>query len=252
MLQAISYAGMISQWEPEDFLQLLDDDQQETLLEFLEVDREDINRQQRIILIAEAYDYALLIGAEWLSEQYGVDIICCRIAVAKDPATNSEYLVCSNVYPAPELAKEAVSRGRKRIGPSKVKWQDWENALSGITNNAVVSYFKQELETSRESYLRKRILRYRSDGKRRWFMAARNKNAYVWQQGRFEGDIEFWQHGLSTPDDVKPVKSGECLRLFLNTADDFQFFHDAATEKLQSSEWIAGSPEEEMEEAEAE
>ena len=29
MLQAISYAGMISQWEPDDFLQLLDDDQQE-------------------------------------------------------------------------------------------------------------------------------------------------------------------------------------------------------------------------------
>src|SRR6056297_383218 len=60
MLQAISYAGMISQWEPDDFLQLLDDDQQEALAEFLEVDREGINRQQRIILIAEGYDYALL------------------------------------------------------------------------------------------------------------------------------------------------------------------------------------------------
>ena len=46
----------------------------DALIEFLEVDKEDINRQQRIILIAEAYDYALLIGAEWLSEQYGVDI----------------------------------------------------------------------------------------------------------------------------------------------------------------------------------
>jgi len=115
MLQAISYAGMMSQWEPDDFLQLLDDDQQEALLDFLDVDREDINRQQRIILIAEAYDYALLISAEWLSEQYGVGIICCRIAVAKDSSTNSEYLVFSNVYPAPELAKEAVSRGHKRV-----------------------------------------------------------------------------------------------------------------------------------------
>ena len=35
MLQAISYAGMISQWEPDDFLQLLNDDQQEALAEFL-------------------------------------------------------------------------------------------------------------------------------------------------------------------------------------------------------------------------
>jgi len=112
MLQAISYAGMMAQWRAEDLLLLLGEAQQEALLDFLEVDRDDINRQQRIILVAEAYDYALLIGAEWLSEQFGVSIVCCRIAVAKDSTTNSEYLVCSNVYPAPELAKEAISRGR--------------------------------------------------------------------------------------------------------------------------------------------
>jgi len=251
MLQAISYAGMISQWKPDDCLELLNDDKHERLSDFLEVDREDINRQQRIILVAEAYDYALLIGAEWLSEQYGVDITCCRIAVAKDSATNSEYLVCSNVFPAPELAKEAVSRGRKRTGTSKVKWPDWEAALSGITNDAVVSYFKHEIATSRESYLLKRYLRYRVAGKRRWFVSARKKNAYVWQEGRFEGDVEFWKHGLCESD-VKPVKNGECLRFFLNTGEDFQFFHDAATEKLQSSEWLGGLPEEELEEAEQE
>ena len=185
----------------------------------MEVDRDDINRQQRIILIAEGYDYALLIAAEWLSEQYGVDITCCRIAVAKDSATDSEYLVCSNVYPAPELAKESVSRGRKHGGTSKVKWPDWKAALAGVTNPAVTSYFEQESAADRESYLRKRILRYRLGGKRRWFMAARNKNAYVWQQGRFEGDIDFWKKGLSDPEVVKPVKDGQCLRLFLDTAD---------------------------------
>lgn len=248
MLQAISYAGMISQWGADDVLQLLDNDQQEALSDFLEVDRGDINRQQRIILIAEAYDYALLIGAEWLSEQYGVDIICCRIALATDAATGSEYLVCSNIYPAPELAKVAVSRGRNRAGTSDAKWSDWDAALSAITNTAVTSYFKQEIAANRESYLRKRILRYRVAGKRRWFLAARNKNAYVWQEGRFEGDIEFWRQRLSKSDDVEPVKRGECLRLFLNTADDFQSFHDAATEKLQSSEWLDVAPEEELEE----
>lgn len=252
MLQAISYTAMLSQWDPNDCLQLLGDDQQETLLDFLEVDREEINRQQRIILVAEAYDYALLIGAEWLSEQYGVDITCCRIAVAKDSATNTEYLVCSNVFPAPELVKEAVSRGRKRTGMSKIKWPDWETALSVVVNNAVAAYFKQEIAASRESYLRKRILRYRVAGKRRWFVAARRKNAYVWQHGRFEGDVEFWKQGLSESDDVKPVKNGECLRLFLNTGEDFQFFHDAATRKLQTSEWLGGLPEEELEEAEQE
>lgn len=250
MLQAISYAGMISQWEPVDLLKLLTDDQQEALSEFLEVDREDINREQRIVLIAEAYDYALLIGAEWLSEKYGVDITCCRIAVAKDSATNSEYLVCSNVYPAPELAKEAVSRGRKHTGTPKAQWPDWKVALAGVSNPAVSKYFQQEISADRESYLQKRILRYRVGGKRRWFLAARNKNAYVWQQGRFAGDIEFWKKGMSDPEVVRPVKDGQCLRLFLDSAGDFQFFHDSATQQLQSVEWLGGVPDEELDEAE--
>jgi len=51
---------------------------------------------------------------------------------------------------------------------------------------------------------------------------------------------------VSDSDSVKPVKNEECLRLFLNTADDFQNFHDAATETLQSTEWLSGSPEEEL------
>ena len=216
------------------------------------MDRENINRQQRIILVAEAYDYALLIGAEWLSEQYGLDITCCRIAVAKDSATNTEYLVCSNVFPAPELVKEAVSRGRKRTGTSKIKWPDWETALSAVANNAVASYFKQESAASRESYLRKRILRYRVAGKRRWSVTARKKKAYAWQHGRFDGDVEFWKQGVSESDGVEPVKNGECLRFFLNTEEDLQFFHDAATRKLQTSEWLGGIPEEELEEAEQE
>src|SRR6056297_2125721 len=89
MLQAISYAGMVSQWGPEDFARILDERQRDGLAEFLEVDFDDLNKQQRVILVAEAYDYALLVSAEWLNQQHGVDITCCRIAVAKDPATGA-------------------------------------------------------------------------------------------------------------------------------------------------------------------
>jgi hypothetical protein len=251
MLQAISYAGMISQWEPEDFLQLLDDQQQEALSEFLEVERDNINRHQRILLIAEGYDYALLIGAEWLSEQYGVDITCCRVALAKDSYTDSEYLFCSNIYPAPELAREAVSRGRKHGVTSKATWPDWNTALAGISNTAVASYFEQELASNRESYLPKRTLRFRVSGRRRWNVDARNKNAYAWQIGRFDGDIDFWRKGLSKPEGVKPVKDGECLRFFLETDGDLEYFHDAATHRLQKTAWQGVADDDEMEDAEA-
>lgn len=103
MLQAISYAGMITHWQPSDFLQLLNDDQQDALLDFLDVEPDDINKQQHLVLITEAYDYALLISAEWLSEQYGVSVTCCRLEIQQDVTTDSEYLSCTSIYPAAEL-----------------------------------------------------------------------------------------------------------------------------------------------------
>lgn len=252
MMQAISYAGMISQWSSDDFLQRLGGAQQEKLIEFLEVDVEDINRRQRIILVAEAFDYALLIGAEWLTESHGVDVMCCRIAVAKDAATSTEYLVCSNIYPAPELVQEAVQRGRRTTGSETVKWADWDIALADIENFALVKYYKEQLAAGRDSYLRKRILHYVIDGKRRWFAAARQARSYVWQHGRFDGDVEFWQKGLSDSTCVKPVKEGKCLRFFLATTEDFKFFHQAATEKLLTAAWMLGSPDEELDSVEIE
>jgi hypothetical protein len=238
MMQAISYAGMISSWGPDEFLTLLDEEHQEALTDFLECDADDINRQQRVMLIAEAYDYALLVGAEWLSEQYGVSISCCRIAMARDVAIDAEYLVCSNVYPAPELVAEAISRSRNLKASRKIRWNNWDAALANISNQAVVDFFKEQLDANRESYLRKRAIHYRVDGKRRWFVAARQKNAYVWQQGRFENDVEFWKSRLSNKDRVKPVKDEKCLRMFLENKTDLQEFHEMATGELTSANWI--------------
>jgi len=249
MMQAISYAGMISQWTVDEFSQLVDENRLEELTDFLEVDLEEMNRQQRIILVAEAFDYSLLIGAEWLSERFGVDIICCRIAVGRDASTNGEYLVCSNLYPAPELAQEAVPRGRRKPGTSKIKWSDWNIALAAVDNQALVSYYRQQLDANHENYLRKRILHFRIDGKRRWFMAARKAKAYIWQNGRFDSDIEFWRQRVSMPDDVKPVKEGTCLSFFVSTEKDFRNFHQAATKDLQAKDWFDAPPEQEIEEA---
>ena len=48
------------------------------------------------------------------------------------------------------------------------------------------------------------------------------------------------------------TRNGKSLRFFLNTEEDLQFFHDAATRKLKASEWLGGLPEEELAEAEQE
>ena len=83
-------------------------------------------------------------------------------------------------------------------------------------------------------------------------MSARTENAYVYQRRRFEGDVEFWKHGLSEACDATPVRDGIGLRLFLNTDADFKFFHNAATDRPQSIGWLSGAPEEAVDEDEEE
>jgi hypothetical protein len=248
MFQAISYAGMVAGWEPKDFLDFLTPERLEELQQkFPELDIEQINRHQRLILVAEQFDYSVLVGAEWLSERHNVNIVCCRISLARDTATGTEFLVCSNVFPAPELVKVAVQRRRRRTGMSKPKWVDWEAALADVTNPAVAAYFKKEVNARAgvDCYLRKRIIRYRVGGIRRWSLAARRQTAYGWQDGRFDGDLDYWRGGLSQPDLVKEVKGGRCLSFSLSTDRGFQFFHHAVTQQLVGKTWTKTADDEE-------
>ncbi|MCA9062126.1 MAG: hypothetical protein KDA96_03680 [Planctomycetaceae bacterium] len=238
LFQAISYAGMIADWESNSFLEDMDPNQRDTLEDFLEVEIEDINREQRVVLIAEAFDFALLKGAEWLSERHNIDIRCCRISLAKDTSDGNEFLVCSNVYPAPELIEQAVARRRKTKMGGDPKWSDWDEALKSVTNQQVASFFRGEIEKQREQYLPKRTLFFRIAGKRRWFVRARQNLAYVWQYGRFQNDVGFWVQELGDDARVEPIADGKGLRCFLSTKRHFDRFREAATRTLTTKEWI--------------
>jgi len=132
------------------------------------------------------------------------------------------------------------------------KWSDWETALRQVTNLALVNYCKHELAAGRESYLRRRVLRYRVDGKRRWWLAARQKIGYVWQNGRFIDDQTFWQQRVDAKAEVKPVKDGTCLRFVLSSAQDFERFQKAVSSELLRVDFVengsAEAPEEGVEE----
>lgn len=237
MLQAVSYAGMLSRWGVDDFRRLVSDDDWEALTDFLDVDVDEINRNQRLLLVAEGYDYALLAGAEWLSERYGVDIRCSAVALATDPATGADYLACSSVFPPPALAEQAAARSRSPRSSRPIKWADWDEALASLENEDLREFARKELESGRESYLRRRGLHYRINGKRRWTILCRKKFAYVWQRGRFNDDEEFWKNRLDDSASVKSVKSGSALSFNLNTASELDSFRMAVTQELQNAKW---------------
>lgn len=136
-------------------------------------------------------------------------------------------------------------------GAGKTSWTDWESALAEVSNTDVVAFFKREIEKKQEDYIPHGALRYRIADKRRFSVEVKQEHAYVWQSGRFDNDVAFWQQSLSHRDNVKPVNSGQCLSFSLYTADDFEFFFEAATHTLQSKHWRVDPADDEIEETEA-
>jgi hypothetical protein len=241
LLQALSYAAMMSKWEPNQIVearaQLLEktvEETEEEIEEFLDVDIASLNDIQRIMLLAESYDYAVLVTSEWLSETYEVDIRCYRLELAADG--DREYLSIVRIFPAPEISEHAARRGRVSE-PRPSKWPDWETALSSIKNTAVKEFFEKELAAGRDNYLRKRILRYKMGGRRRLSISARGEHAYAWQTGRFHDDLVFWKEHVGDQIDVEAVKRGLCLRFYLRSKTDFERFRNAVMQELAGVQW---------------
>ena len=241
LLQALSYASMISKWEHskiiaerQNFSGQSEEDTEEEIEQFLLQDVANLNDSQRLILIAEDFDYEVLITSEWLSEQYDLDIRCYRLALSIE--NDAEFLTCTCIYPPPEITKHARKRGRKDP-TTQSRWPNWDKALETISNKAVVEFFKSELNTNRENYLSKRIIYYRLGGQRRFFIAARTKTAYVWQERRFLDDEAYWIDKIGKHIDVKPVRGEKALRFFLSQTGDFKRFLDAINEDLPKVEF---------------
>jgi len=242
LLQALSYAAMLSKWEAQQFIDSLSmlsgvsaEEAQEQIEEFLDTDMSALNQRQRVVLLAEAFDFEVLATAEWLGEQYSLDIRCYQLRLATDGAL--EYLSCTCIYPAPELREYAERRSRR--GKSSKRWSDWEAALAMIGNDALKAFFLAEVNSGCKNNLNKRTLVYRLDGKRRFFVRARKQKAYVWQRGRFADDLSFWKNKLSSELKIEEVDEGRCLRFYITTEEDFQHFKQCMVHELAQVEFTS-------------
>ena len=253
LLQALAYAAMVSKWENGRFALELGrsrtqslEDSDEQIEEFLDEGVESLNESQRVILIAEGFEYEVLVTAEWLGEAYSMDIRCYRVKISADGG--NEYLSCTCIYPPPEISAHTVRRGKR--GESKpMRWTSWDVVFAEIKNPAIVEFFQKEMKAGRENYLRHRVLHYRLNDKRRFHVCARRKSAYVWQSGRFENDVDFWKNRLGLQAKIEPVQSGRSLRFFLSSPQDFNTFRDAYDNHLTKTEFLGGDDLPETDEA---
>jgi hypothetical protein len=252
---------MIAKWEPKQFIDSLKEfnekwagpsprsqtfeDLQDELEEMLqEGDLATINREQRVILLAEEFDYEVLVTCEWLTEKYDVDIRCYRLSLAQHG--DDLFLSCTSAYPPPELTDIAKRRRRKNEtgGTPPI---DWTEAKKKIQNEAITTFFDREIENGRPFDLKYRRLRFAIGDRQRFRVVARRQFARVWQVGRFDKDIEFWESRLGPEGKVEPISQGSALRFYLNTTDDVEKFKRAVETELSKVPFSRQADEDEQE-----
>jgi hypothetical protein len=240
LLQAISYAAMISDLTWEEIEAKIDLGRMQGFKQFLadnelddnENDKTRLNLSQRVVLIAESYDYEVLRTAQWLTDK-GLNISCYEVALARDAASNAEYLSAIQLFPAKPLAKQARLRGSLRnLAMNAPKL--FEKRLSECSNKDIRE-FLEEISLQNPRWNRKHTsVIFPLHGKIRFRLSPRKQYARVVQAGRFVGDELKW-NALSSP--AKPRKNGETLVFHLNTAPDVEIFRKFINTELMKIEW---------------
>jgi len=235
LLQALSYAAMIADWPPERLVERMAtalkvpvSEAQQKIEGFLDCELSAVNESQRVVLLAEAFDYEVLATCQWLIDGYGMDVRCYQMKLARHDGLT--LLSCARLLPTRELRDQAVSGRRSNRQAKAPRWSDWDSALEAMANEDERAFFRRQLDRRCEHYLPDGTLYFRHGGKRRWWVQARSQNSYVWQTCRFEGDEAYWTERLSDNAEVRPVREGKALRFYLVTAQDFEQFERTVQE----------------------
>ncbi len=154
LVRAITCAGLLSAWSPGDFLRLLPEGRAAALEQFLAADSKSVNQKQRVIFIAETYDFEALTATTWLASR-GIDIFCVRVSRANGFQTDGEYLWCSQVSTPesarqPLMMREGAASFEVRVGDSAEESEATSQKLASEVERR--KQVEQALRASEERY----------------------------------------------------------------------------------------------------
>jgi signal transduction histidine kinase len=114
--RALLCSEWIAGWRPDDFLRDLGEVEVERLREFLLAPVEQINRDQRLILVAEGHSNEILWAAQSLRKQCGIDITLFRATLASESEGGEHYLWFRREFPAHGAEWETLVRPQGEAG----------------------------------------------------------------------------------------------------------------------------------------
>jgi len=128
LLQAITYAAMVSTWDNDKLISKIQKNINPDLEELEElISNNELNSDVKIILISELYDPEVIITAEWLSNNYQVDITAFSLSLHK---LGKQYFVnFEQRFPLKELADMYEERGHRNKIKRIKKTVTWEDVI---------------------------------------------------------------------------------------------------------------------------
>lgn len=123
LLQALSYAAMVANWEKETVIKHIKDQQLPDYEELIGiVESTDLNSEIKVILIAERFGPEVIVTADWLST-YGLNIYAYALNVHNHGEDN--LLTIEQKYPLTDLVdayETRISSRRKKSSNVEVTW----------------------------------------------------------------------------------------------------------------------------------
>ncbi|MDA8093294.1 MAG: hypothetical protein M0T84_05165 [Betaproteobacteria bacterium] len=198
-LQALNYAAQI--WKPEAAgdgggvvaAKLEAEQLRKAVTAFLRVPLEQVNRRQRIVLVAEDYYPTTLRTVHFLIAQHALDIKLWRVELHEFP--DGRYLACRPVVIEEELRPAPDSQRPRRVTPRER--QEVADELAAWRNPALAAFVEAHADSTGTTTAGL-VFFLPANGRSVRFALDRRKECAgrVLQSQRFVGDIDFWRKHL--------------------------------------------------------
>lgn len=128
LLQALSYAGMMSTWDADTIISKINPRWNPDPQELIDlVNSSELSTDIKIVLIAEYYDPEVILTANWLSGTYSVDITAFAVSLHK--MGDQTFISLDQRYPLKDLADSYEERRRRKDRKRPKQDVTWDDVL---------------------------------------------------------------------------------------------------------------------------
>ncbi len=221
LLQALSYAAMVSRWTSERLVSEIQRELNPDSEELGEIiANSTLNTDVRVILIAEGFDPEVIITANWLNSSYDVDI--SAFAVELHELEGQVFLTVDQRFPLRELDDSYERRGRARSTKRAIASVDWDEIIPTLRYPFAERGVRlcQRIRDGEPHSRRFGMLRKNYDGFNWITLNFRRNYVNVYIRGKFEGDRELLESKFKEPVEIGSWRDGYSIKISSATQFD--------------------------------